>query len=163
MIVDYLKENPTTQTETQIIHFPYGLLGFEQYKDFYIIKNENNDLFLFLQATTNSKIFFILTQGEFFFPEMVKKEYLYLQKNEKFFHIMTISEDKKEKKFSLNFLGPLIIDTKKYEGRQIISKNRNHQTKHFIEKEEIQKLKAEKINITQCFEKNLLTTLSGKN
>lgn len=128
--------------------FPYGLLGFEEQKKFYIIKHMQNNLFFFLQSSIDKDISFILTRGDFFFSKLVKKKSYNLKKNEELFHIVTISN---EREFSVNLLGPLLIDTKKHTGIQIVSENKEHMTKHFLTKKQIKNIEKKGKNAVQCF------------
>lgn len=136
--------------------FPYGLLGFEEQKQFYAVKHMQSDLFFFLQSSIDKNVSFILTRGEFFFAKLVKKKSYNLKKNEELFHIVTISEDRE---FSINLLGPLLIDTKKYTGIQIVSENKKHKTKHFLTKKQIKTVEKKGKNAVQCFDANHLVVI----
>ena len=133
MIVNSLTKNNTSVNETNVFYFSSGLFGFEAEKKFFIVKHSKSDLFIFLQSTENSEISFILTQGSFFFPKLLEDDCKKLKKNENIFHIITIS-GKEEIKFSLNLLGPIIINIEKNEGRQIVSEKKKMKLNILLQK-----------------------------
>lgn len=55
--------------EEQIIHFPKGLLGFENNKDFVLLDVPNNEYFKFLQDINNSYICFLLVNPWDFYDD----------------------------------------------------------------------------------------------
>ncbi len=126
-----------------IIKFPNGLFGFEEYREFLLIKNEGNDIFLFLQSITEPGLTFILID-----PKSVMKEYELRVDEETLndldsnhvwdFAIVTIPEDPKE--MVMNLMGPILIDIKNQIGKQIISSHPEYSTRHKIFNEIDQKL-----------------------
>jgi len=133
--------------EDKIIHFPYGIIAFEEMKRFFIIESEQKDLpFCWLQSLDEGDLAFVLLNPflfkqdyEFEIPDGVIKE-LEIEKEEDVavFSIVVVPED--ISKISANLLAPVIINTKKLKGKQIILNDKSYSTKHYI-LEELKKVK----------------------
>ncbi len=116
------------------IHFSHGLFGFENCKNFLLIKNNGNDLFYYLQSVDDKSLTFILIN-----PRMVFENYV-LDIEESFlvnltipkiidFSIVTITNDA----ICLNLMGPILIDIENQKGVQAITCNKNYTTKHKVD------------------------------
>ena len=122
--------------ESQTIHFPEGLLGFPENKDFIIMEHRPGSPFLWLQSLTSPELAFVMTN-----PFLIKKDYLknipeeeILMKSEEgtntiIFSLVTIPQGKVEKT-TVNLLGPIVIDTKSRKARQVILANSGYSHCH---------------------------------
>ena len=119
------------------LHFPDGLLGFPENKDFIILEHKPNSPFCWLQSLTSPELAFVMTN-----PFLIKKDYLedlsadekhpFNRKNDEknvIFAIVTIPQDGAGKT-TVNLMGPLVIDTNSRIGRQIILANSNYNHRH---------------------------------
>jgi flagellar assembly factor FliW len=122
--------------ESQAVHFPEGLLGFPENKDFIIMEHRPGSPFLWLQSLTSPELAFVMTN-----PFLIKKDYLKnepeketLMKSEEgndtiIFSLVTIPQGKAEKT-TVNLLGPIVIDTKSRKARQVILANSGYSHCH---------------------------------
>ncbi|HOV39585.1 MAG TPA: flagellar assembly protein FliW [Spirochaetales bacterium] len=128
---------PLEIDERQILQFPYGLIGFEQFKTFALLDAAQQP-FYWLQSLDIPEIAFILINPLLFRPDYtpdVEKEdleELELESPEDLlvFTIVTIPEN--QVRMTANLQGPILINRKRKIGRQSISLNPNWQVKHVI-------------------------------
>jgi flagellar assembly factor FliW len=114
--------------ESQMIIFPDGLFGFENYKNYFLLENPDSP-FLWLQSADEPTLAFILID-----PYLFKKDYELKISDEEFsaiqiedkekellhFVIVTVPPDHPEK-MTANLQGPIIININKKLGKQAIS------------------------------------------
>jgi flagellar assembly factor FliW len=114
--------------QSRIIHFPSGLLGFPENKDFVILEHKPNSPFCWLQSVDTPALAFVLTN-----PFIVQGDYLEgLSPAEKkifssgdnghqkiIFVLVTIPQGEPEK-MTINLLGPLVIDLAAKTGTQVV-------------------------------------------
>lgn len=119
--------------EKDIINFPKGLYGFEEYHQYLLVRNVQNEMFFFLQSVEEPSLMFVLVSPNSVFPDYE----LEIHESEVEGHdldsivdfcIVTIPED--TMKSTINLLGPVIIDVDQQVGKQTISLNQNNSTKH---------------------------------
>lgn len=133
--------------EDKIIHFPSGIIAFEDMKRFFIIEGGQDDLpFCWLQSAEDGNLSFVLLNPFLFkpdyeleIPDTVVKE-LEIEKEEDVavFSIVVVPED--ISKISANLLAPVIINIKRLKGKQIILNDKRYTVKHYI-LEELKKIK----------------------
>ena len=125
--------------ENKIIHFPEGILGFEQEKQFVIINNEDKENpFHWLQSITNPDLAFVIINPFFVYPNYdivipksaQEKLELEDQKDIGIYSIVVVPEDME--KMTVNLLGPIVININKKLGKQIILDDERYSTKHYI-------------------------------
>lgn len=135
-----------TVSDRQRIFFRSGIIGFEKIKE-YVLINEKEWPFFWLQAVDVPDLAFILIDPKIFKPEytpdvdMNDLEDIDLKgaDNRKFaescltFAIVTVPED--PAKMTANLQGPVIINRKERIGKQFISLNPEWKTRHFIMEE----------------------------
>ena len=131
--------------EDKIIHFENGLLGFDEYKDYTILfDNESGDkpLFSWLQSTEERTLAFPIVS-----PFDVLKEYNPSVNDEL---LMPLGDMKEEdtivflmatipsdiKNASVNMKAPIIINAASRKAAQIIVENQDYEIKHKIMKQE---------------------------
>lgn len=126
----------------QEIHFPRGLFGFDEYRDFLLLDAQQAP-FYWLQSKTERDIAFVLISPFVFRPDYapgVSREDLDAlevesEKDESLliFAIVTIPED--QSRMTANLQGPLLINRKLKAGRQVISSDERWQVRHVIMEE----------------------------
>ena len=112
-------------TEQEIIHFPNGIIGFENYTKFIIVENPNFRPFCWLFSLDQKNFavpivnpFLLIKEYRLQFPVEITQE---LKVNGNFYDIYCIVSLKGENGgVTLNLKGPILIDYLKKEGRQVI-------------------------------------------
>ncbi|EIJ80517.1 hypothetical protein PB1_09157 [Bacillus methanolicus PB1] len=112
--------------EEQIIHFPNGLPGFEDEKQFVILPLEENSPFAVLQSTENSHVGFVVVYPFAFHPnyafdlpeEEIAKLEVESPKDCLTFAIMTLKEPFTDS--TINLKAPIIVNVKAKCGKQLI-------------------------------------------
>ena len=123
--------------ERQRLHFPHGILGFENLSNF-VLLDASQPPFYWLQSLDEEAIAFVLIDPKLFkpdyLPEVAAEDLEEIEitdpSDQLVFAIVTIPE--KQEMMSANLQGPIIINKRTKTGRQSISKNPRWQVKHFI-------------------------------
>ncbi len=123
--------------ETRTLHFPEGLLGFPEQKDYVLLEHKSDSPFFWLQSVDRPDLAFILTS-----PFLLDKDYLKnLSPNEEtlfqcregggisVFALVTIPSGKVEE-MTVNLLGPLVIEEETRIGRQVVIANAGYSHRH---------------------------------
>ena len=131
-------------SEKQIIQFPDGIFGFDYVKKFVILDSQEDSPLKWMQAYSEPELSFVIIR-----PTDFMREYeLVISQTDiesveakdvnelLVFAIVTIPPNYKE--MTANLQGPIIINTKKKLGRQVISLSDKYSVKHRI-LEEIEK------------------------
>jgi flagellar assembly factor FliW len=125
--------------EKQKIHFPDGLFGFEEVKQYFLLDSKEGP-FYWLQSAEHPELAFVLID-----PRVFKNNYTLSLMDEDYtaidaqkgevidFAIVTVPED--PQKISANLMGPIIINRKTRKARQAISENDEYTVKHYIMEE----------------------------
>ena len=125
--------------EKQKIHFPDGLFGFEEVKQYFLLDSKEGP-FYWLQSAEHPELAFVLID-----PRVFKNNYTLSLMDEDYtaidahkgevidFAIVTVPED--SQKISANLMGPIIINRKTRKARQAISENDEYTVKHYIVEE----------------------------
>ncbi|MCM3391454.1 MULTISPECIES: flagellar assembly protein FliW [Cytobacillus] len=120
-----------------IIHFPSGIPGFLEEKEFYILPLEGTDLFV-LQSVKTPEVAFIVTDPFVLFPqyefdlpkEALEKLEIQSDKDVATFAILTVMDPFEET--TANLQAPLVINQTKKIGKQIILNQTPYKIKHKI-------------------------------
>lgn len=138
MILETKAYGPVEIEEKQVLEFPQGLLGFEEYRHFALI-DAHKKPFYWLQSTEDSRIAFILIK-----PSIFRDDYEPAVSREDLddigaptagpedclvFAIVTVPESGP---MTANLQGPLYISKKTRQGKQCISPRDEYRTKHDI-------------------------------
>lgn len=128
--------------ERQHIHFPAGILGFENLRD-YVLLDALQQPFYWLQSMDVHEIAFVLIEPNIFRPDYrpdvspLELEEIELspedRENTLIFSIVTIPENQEE--MTANLQGPIILNRKLHVARQCISENDKWKTRHKIMEE----------------------------
>lgn len=121
-----------------IIHFEDGIPGFDQNKEFVLVKDTNYAPFEWLVCTDGTRLRFAMLN-----PMIVDSEYnpnisksqiqgLGIENTEDIlmYCFVTIAPDPSQS--TINFMGPVLINTAMKKGRQIILENSQYGTKEPI-------------------------------
>ncbi len=125
--------------ERQILDFPDGILGFENYTQFALIEENQESPFKWLQSLTELDLAFIVIQPDLFAPDyrpVLGQEDLdgigLISLDEAVvMTIVTIPNDNPQK-MTANLQGPVVINPKNGKAKQFISKNENHPVRKMI-------------------------------
>ena len=125
--------------ERQILNFPDGILGFENYTQFALIEENQESPFKWLQSLTELDLAFIVIQPDLFAPDykpVLGQEDLdgigLVSLDEAVvMTIVTIPNDNPQK-MTANLQGPVVINPKNGKAKQFISKNENHPVRKMI-------------------------------
>lgn len=120
-------------SENEIISFPEGIYGFPEEKEFFIFKEKEESPFFWLQSAKTSDLAFVIIEPNFILknykPKILHTELEYLQVDHleecKIYAILTIPENKPEE-MTINLQGPILINTLKKIGKQVISLDESH-------------------------------------
>lgn len=113
--------------QERIIHFPQGLLGFPDHKDYVVFEHKPDSPFCWLQSLDSPELAFVLTNpfhfNEQYLEDISSEDKKSLPKengaNLVVFALVTIPPGKVQK-MTVNLLGPLFIDAETRTGRQVI-------------------------------------------
>ena len=131
--------NSIDNIKEKIIEFKDGIPGFEEYKDYIIIFNEDEENpFHKLQCLSEPKLSFIIIDPFIFRPNYdfelsdntIEKLEIEEVKDVLVYSIVTIPED--HTKMTANLLGPIIINTNNNLAKQIVLNDTKYTTKHYI-------------------------------
>ena len=123
--------------ERQKLFFPFGILGFENLKN-YVLIDAKQQPFYWLQSLDVTEIAFVLINPLIFRPDysidVPKEELEEIQLDNEndvlVFAIVTIPEN--QSNMTANLQGPIIINKKIKQGRQAISTNEKWGIRHHI-------------------------------
>lgn len=128
--------------QRQKIHFPAGILGFENLKN-YVLLDALQQPFYWLQSMDVQEIAFVLIEPYIFRPDYSpdvstsELEEIQLTPDSTdemlVFTIVTIPDEQRD--MTANLQGPLLINRNLHIGRQCISENENWKTRHKIMEE----------------------------
>lgn len=125
-------------TEEDILHFPNGLLGFENRHEFIFLNIPGNEHFKVLQDINNSFLAFLLINPWDFFKDyeidILDEDLakLGIDSNQKdklgVYNIITLGSTLQ--KSTANLLAPILINTGEKIGKQYILNDSSYSTKH---------------------------------
>lgn len=122
--------------DQDIINFPEGILGFENCKRFFVIDPSDGSLVLWLQSVSDPDVAFPIIEPEIFkpnyTPDLMPSDIRTLEldhvKDAKVYTVLTIPVD--VTKMSANLKAPIIINSKKNSGRQIVLQDNKLEVKY---------------------------------
>lgn len=121
----------------QILQFPDGLLGFENFKEFALIEESEDSPFKWLQSLQEKSLAFIVIQPELFLDdykplipddELSAMELSSVNDALKFV-IVTIPNDNPQD-MTANLQGPIMINKKNHTAKQLISRDDRHPVRY---------------------------------
>ena len=125
--------------EDEILEFPSGILGFEEYKGYVILEIRKDGLFRCLQSTDDPDVAFVIIEPAVFWPDyQVQVEAEALAEigpiddpgDVAIYAIVTVPRD--VAKMTANLQAPLMINRKTRRGKQVVLTDGNYYTRHPI-------------------------------
>ncbi|MBM7615371.1 flagellar assembly protein FliW [Alkaliphilus hydrothermalis] len=125
--------------EESVISFPDGLPAFEEYKRYVIIENPDVDIpFHWLQSVEDGDLAFVIINPfifkkgyDFEIPQtVIEKLEIAAPEEVMVYSIVVVPEN--ISKMTANLKGPIIINKKNLQGKQILLDHDEYQTKHYI-------------------------------
>jgi flagellar assembly factor FliW len=121
----------------QILEFPEGLLGFENYRKFALIEESDESPFKWLQSLDEQSLAFIVIQPEIFLEDYkplvpddeLKEIGLEDTKDAIRFVIVTIPQSNPQD-MTANLQGPILINRKNRQAKQFISRDDRHPVRY---------------------------------
>lgn len=117
-----------------LLHFPVGLIGFPNLRDFVVMPNKKEGPLFWIQSVDDPQIAFVLTDPTNFFleyrviPEESEKNTLKIEKVEECF-ALTVVTVPPDQKITLNLAAPILFSPKTNRAIQVILENTEYQTK----------------------------------
>ena len=120
----------------RVIHFPHGLLGFEEDNNFVLIQTNNEGNFFWLQSVDRAELAFVVCDPLLFVPDFQVPK-----KSEDFEKIGLASLDdaqvlivvnKVDRTLTGNLQGPLVINARNCQARQLVLSEKKYSTRHLL-------------------------------
>ena len=125
--------------QEKIIAFPYGIPGFEELKRFILLPEEDIEAFHWLQSVDEPAVAFLVVDPFIFFPdycfELPDEEIktLDIQSSEEVLVVNIISIPRDQvAETTANLVGPVVINTKLKQAKQVILTCTSYSTKHLL-------------------------------
>ncbi len=127
--------------ETDVLHFPEGILGFGDRKEFVLVQEAAYAPFLWLQSVDDPHLSFVVVDPLTFVPDYkvevkpaeVKSLDLDDIEKARVLVIVVVRDDPDQ--ITANLQGPLIVNPEKSVGKQIVLLNDRYHTRHYILRE----------------------------
>lgn len=124
--------------ESDIFHFPEGLLGFRLVRRFTIVENPKPGPFIWLQAVDVPELAFVVTDPLLFKPDYVvrvqKQELESIKiadiENARVLVIVVVPHNVRE--MTANLQGPVVFNTKENLGKQLVLQGEEYTTKYRV-------------------------------
>lgn len=125
--------------EEEVINFPEGLLGFAQSTRFLVMPNPTGGPLMWLQSVEDGKLAFIIADPKLFLPDYrvevsrQDQEALDLTESDegKVYTIMVVPP-KNPRAMTANLQGPIVINTNKRLGRQVVLTSGEYTINHRV-------------------------------
>ena len=124
--------------DRSILHMPEGMLGFEQCKRFILLEEQTGSVFKWLQSVDDPEVAFVVTNPADFFPDYdveltdEQVESLDLRDPAEAVMFTTVTIAKDGGNVTTNLLGPVVINLRTLQARQIVLQDDRYETKHVI-------------------------------
>lgn len=120
----------------RVITFPSGLLGFASYTRFVLLQPDDNAVFFWLQSIDTPELAFVVTDPSAWVPGYevpIRREQmddLGLSRVEEAQVLVIVN--KRDQVLSANLQGPLVINTSRMRGQQMVLAEKKWTTRHEI-------------------------------
>jgi flagellar assembly factor FliW len=122
--------------EEHVIHFEHGIPGFEQLKDYTIVRADEGSMFCYLQSVEDGDVAFIVTnpfviypQYEFDLAEGVLSDLkIRSEQDVQIWSIVTVKDTLEES--TVNLMAPVIVNAEENLGKQVVLHDSVYRTKH---------------------------------
>ena len=136
---DAIQRQVVRQQKAILLHFPSGILGFQDIKDYIILDDEAGSPLKWLQAVDEPEVSFVMTEPSLFVSdyqvEIADQDGEELQVEDPdhlaVFVLITLPLDDKSL-MTANLQGPIVINTKNYYAKQVVLHNSPYHTRHPI-------------------------------
>lgn len=140
MIVDSARFGPLEVPEDKLITMARPILGFERLLTFCLIDRDDLAPFLWLQATEDSTVAFMVVNPRVFFPDyridVNRKEIAELKvmkvESVETYVVVTVNED--PEMTSANLQGPILINVENNLAKQLVLVNSEYEVRHLLVK-----------------------------
>lgn len=130
---------PIDVQQDQIIYLEPGLLGFTQYHRYVLIEHQRETPFLWLQCLDNPDLAFVVVDPRCFMadyqpaplPSIMRDLAVEQPEDLKVLVILTIPPGKPQE-MTANLMGPVVVNLKTRQGRQLVTENPRYQHKHRV-------------------------------
>jgi len=120
----------------EILHFPEGLLGFNTLSKYILLKDPEQEPFLWMQSVENADLAFVVVDPFIFFPgyeiQVKAQELAGIELKDvskaNILTILTVPED--PMKLTANLRGPIVINPDKSLAKQIVLIDDRYHTRH---------------------------------
>ncbi|MHB0912637.1 MAG: flagellar assembly protein FliW [Armatimonadota bacterium] len=127
-------------TEEQILHMNGGMLGFEPHKRFALLEDGTGGPFGWLQSVDNPSLAFLVVNPIDFFGDYDLEisdedaESLGLTNPTDVKLMTTVTVDDRGGLITTNLLGPIVINSRTLQAKQVVLQDERYGTKHLIGK-----------------------------
>lgn len=121
-------QQPTT-IGNDLVVLPYGMLGFERVKNYTLLKNTEEEPFLWLEMLDNCNYAFLLLPPDAVVPDYRPQltpedmDFLELEDLSDAFILTTVTV--KDEGVTMNLKGPIVINRRTWIGKQVVPVNAN--------------------------------------
>jgi len=127
--------------ESEVLTLPEGLLGFQPIRRYAILKDPEEEPFLWLQSMDEASLSFVVVDPFIFFPgyeiQIKSQELSSIQlddlSNATVLVIVTVPEEPMD--LTANLRGPLVINTHVNQAKQLVLIDDKYHTKHYLLKD----------------------------
>lgn len=123
-------------SDEKVIEFPFGVIGYEKETKMIVLKHRPDSSFFWLQSLTNPELAFSLLSPFAYIsdykPKLRTEEIKFLgalEQNELEFYGMVVIPQN-HKLMTINLLSPVVINSKKQKGMQIVLSDTSYSVHH---------------------------------
>ncbi len=116
----------TSAAAGEALHFPDGLPGFPDMKQFVLIEFREDGAFQELRSVDDPDVSMIVCVPWLFFPEYApvlsdeEQEELGIESQDDAVVFVPVTFDERDRQVSLNLLGPFVVNSRTRRGRQLV-------------------------------------------
>lgn len=127
--IEYQPEN--------LLHFPEGLIGFEDLRDFIVMPNEKEGPLFWIQSVDDPQIAFVMTDPSNFFPEYkvlpstTERTKLNIGKDDEVYSLSVVTVPP-DRKITLNLMAPVLYAPGSNRAIQTILEKSPYSTRHAL-------------------------------
>jgi len=138
MVIETTRFGEIEVSEESVLHMADGMLGFQSCKWFVLLEDEPGTPFKWLQAVDDPALAFIVVNPIQFFPEYEIEladddaESIGLQDPSDAELVTTVTVEKDGDRVTTNLLGPVVINSRNLQAKQVVLQDDRYGTKHVI-------------------------------
>jgi flagellar assembly factor FliW len=138
MLINTTRFGTIEVKEDSVLSMPAGMLGFESCRRFILLQDEPGTAFKWLQAMDDPSVAFILVNPTDFFPNYEveltdnEAEALEIETADEAVMFTTVSIDKSDGTITTNLAGPIVMNLRTLQARQVVLQNDRYLTRHVI-------------------------------